>query len=156
ANIQNVRKHYNLKIGERSAETIKLDIGIAGEVTEDIKIDIRGRGLLTGLPQTITISAYQVADYLQDSVDAMVDTVKQSLEKPPPESAADITDRGIVLSGGGSLRTKLGDTSSNETKMPVFVDEAPLDSLAIGIGKSLDYTPPFRTRPNVSSPPTVG
>src|SRR5699024_9477550 len=146
--IQNVRKHYNLMIGERSAETIKLDIGIAGEVTEDIKIDIRGRGLLTGLPQTITISAYEVADYLKDTVDAIVDTVKHTLEKTPPELAADITDRGIVLSGGGSLLKKLDDMISNETKMPVFVAEAPLDSVAIGTGKSLDYIQHFRTRPN--------
>lgn len=153
--IQNVRKHYNLMIGERSAETIKLDIGIAGEVTEDIKIDIRGRGLLTGLPQTITISAYEVADYLKDTVDAIVDTVKHTLEKTPPELAADITDRGIVLSGGGSLLKKLDDMISNETKMPVFVAEAPLDSVAIGTGKSLDYIQHFRTRPNVSSRPTV-
>src|SRR5699024_11257874 len=84
-----------------------------------------------------------------------VDTVKHTLEKTPPELAADITDRGIVLSGGGSLLKKLDDMISNETKMPVFVAEAPLDSVAIGTGKSLDYIQHFRTRPNVSSRPTV-
>ncbi|MFC4558953.1 rod shape-determining protein [Virgibacillus kekensis] len=150
-----IRKHYNLMIGERSAESIKMDIGSAGEVAEDTEMEIRGRDLLTGLPKTITITAKEIAVSLNDTVEAIIEAVKDTLEKTPPELAADIMDRGIVLSGGGALLRNLDKMISDETKMPVFVTEEPLDSVAIGTGKSLEYIQHFRSHPNVSSRPTI-
>ncbi|MCG3421090.1 rod shape-determining protein [Oceanobacillus sp. GSFE11] len=153
--ISYIKKNYNLLIGERSAESIKMDIGTAGEVTGDDEMDIRGRDLLTGLPKTITITAKEIATSLEDTVTAIVESVKTTLEKTPPELAADIMDRGIVLSGGGSLLRNIDQVISDETKMPVFVTEDPLESVAIGTGKSLDYIQHFRSHPNVSSRPTI-
>ncbi|GAA0601494.1 cell shape-determining protein MreB [Virgibacillus siamensis] len=146
-----IRKHYNLMIGERSAESIKMDLGTAGEVTEDIEMDIRGRDLLTGLPKTITITAKEIAVSLRDTVESIVNAVKTTLEKTPPELSADIVERGIVLSGGGALLRNLDKVISEETEMPVFVADDPLDSVAIGTGKSLEYIQHFRSHPNVSS-----
>ncbi|MFD1038621.1 rod shape-determining protein [Virgibacillus byunsanensis] len=153
--ISYIRKNYSLMIGERSAESIKMDIGAAGEINEDVKMDIRGRDLLSGLPKTITISAEEIASSLKDTVDAIIDAVKNTLEKTPPELAADIMDRGIVLSGGGALLRNLDQVISDETKMPVFVTDDPLDSVAIGTGKSLEYIQHFRSHPNVSSRPMI-
>lgn len=148
---QYVRKNYNLMIGERSAESIKMDIGCAGEVDENEEMEIRGRDLLTGLPKTIKITAREIAVSLMDSVNTIIESVKNTLEKTPPELAADIMDRGIVLSGGGSLLKNLDKVISEETKIPVFTTESPLDSVAIGTGKSLDYIQHFRANPNISS-----
>lgn len=149
-----VKKTYNLMIGERSAESIKMDIGSAGEVTEDEELDIRGRDLLTGLPKTITITKKEIQRALTETVDSIVGAVKSTLESTPPELAADIMDRGIVLTGGGSLLKNLDRVISDETKMPVFVAENPLESVAIGTGKSLEYIEHFKTHPNVSNRPT--
>ncbi|OZU89823.1 rod shape-determining protein [Virgibacillus indicus] len=150
-----IRKQYSLMIGERSAESIKMDIGSAGEVTSDVEMDIRGRDLLTGLPKTITITSKEISESLKDTVESIVEAVKNTLEKTPPELAADVMDRGIVLSGGGALLKNLDQVISDETKIPVFVTENPLDSVAIGTGKSLEYIQHFRSHPNVSSRPTV-
>ncbi|MEW9675899.1 rod shape-determining protein [Lentibacillus sp. L22] len=152
---QYIRKTYNLMIGERSAESIKLDIGDAGEVKDDKELDIRGRDMLTGLPKTVTITAKEIAGSLQDTVKEIVDAVKNTLEKTPPELAADIIDRGIVLTGGGSLLQNIDQVISDETKMPVFVADDALDSVAIGTGKSLEYIQHFRESGNVSNRPTV-
>ncbi|QTM99958.1 MreB/Mrl family cell shape determining protein [Sediminibacillus dalangtanensis] len=149
--IQYIRKQYNLMIGERSSESIKMDIGSAGRPSEVEEMDIRGRDLLTGLPKTITISSDEISSSLQDTVSSIVEAVKNTLEKTPPELAADIMDRGIVLSGGGALLKGLDDVISEETKMPVFVAEEPLDSVAIGTGKALEYIHHFTSQPNVSS-----
>lgn len=153
--IQYIRKKYNLMIGERSAESIKMDIGFAGELKEDEELDIRGRDLLTGLPKTITITKKEIAASLADNVEAIVEAVKGTLEKTPPELAADIMDRGIVLTGGGALLENLDQVISDETQMPVFVTENPLDSVAIGTGKSLDYIQHFRSHPHVSTRPNA-
>ncbi len=153
--IHYIRKHYNLMIGERSAESIKMDVGSAGVVKEDIDMDIRGRDLLTGLPKTITITAKEIAGALEDTVLSIVEAVKNTLEKTPPELAADIMDRGIVLSGGGALLKNFDQVISDETKMPVFVTEDPLESVAIGTGKSLEYIQHFRSHPGVSARPFV-
>jgi len=149
--IQYIRKHYNLMIGERSAESIKMDIGTAGEVEVDEEMEIRGRDLLTGLPKTISITAEEIASSLTDAVAIIVESVKNTLEKTPPELAADIMDRGIVLSGGGSLLKNLDRMISEETKIPVFIADDPLESVAIGTGKSLDYIQHFQTNPNVAT-----
>lgn len=145
-----IRKEYSLLIGERSAESIKLDIGTAGEVTEDKELDIRGRDLLTGLPKTITVTAKEIAGALNETVEAIVEAVKNTLEKTPPELAADIMDRGIVLTGGGALLKNIDQVISNETKIPVFVADEPLESVAVGTGKSIDYIQHFRNS-NVST-----
>ncbi|WP_305852317.1 rod shape-determining protein [Virgibacillus sp. MSJ-26] len=153
--INHIRKNYNLLIGERSAESVKMDIGSAGEILEDREMDIRGRDLLSGLPKTITITAKEISESIHEAVNSIVEAVKSTLEKTPPELAADIMDRGIVLSGGGALLNNIDKVISDETKMPVFVTEDPLDSVAIGTGKSLEYIQHFRTHPNVSTRPTI-
>ncbi|SEA54737.1 rod shape-determining protein MreB [Thalassobacillus cyri] len=149
--IQYIRKQYNLMIGERTAENIKMEIGAAGSPEEEKEMDIRGRDLLTGLPKTISINAAEISGALKDTVDAIIDAVKNTLEKTPPELAADIMDRGIVLTGGGALLKNMDQVISDETKMPVFVADDPLDCVAIGTGKSLEYIHHFKAQPNVAS-----
>jgi rod shape-determining protein MreB and related proteins len=144
--IQYIRKTYNLMIGERTAEAIKVEIGSAGHPEGIGKMEIRGRDLLTGLPKTIEISAEEVAEALRDTVYAIVDSVKNTLEKTPPELAADIMDRGIVLTGGGALLRNLDKVISKETDMPVIVAENPLDCVAIGTGKALDHIDLFKNK----------
>jgi len=152
---QYIRQKYNLLIGERSAESIKMEIGSAGTVEENKEIEIRGRDLLTGLPKTISITSEEVSTSLQDSVHAIITAIKDTLEQTPPELSADIMDRGIVLTGGGSLLHNLDQKISEETNIPVFLADDPLDSVAIGTGKSLDYMKHFRSNPNISSRPTM-
>jgi rod shape-determining protein MreB len=149
--IQYIRKKYSLMIGVRSAETVKMEIGQANVTEEETSIDLRGRDLLTGLPKTITVTSTEIAEALSDTVTAIVEAVKVTLEKTPPELSADIMERGIVLSGGGALLKGLDDVISDETKMPVFIAESPLDSVAIGTGKALEYIEHFKSHPNVAS-----
>jgi rod shape-determining protein MreB and related proteins len=144
--IHYIRKTYNLMIGERTAEAIKVEIGSAGNPEGIGTMEIRGRDLLTGLPKTIEISAEEIAEALRDTVYAIVDSVKNTLEKTPPELAADIMDRGIVLTGGGALLRNLDKVISEETKMPVIVAENPLDCVAIGTGKALDHIHLFKNK----------
>lgn len=134
-----IRKKYNLMVGARTGEQVKVEIGSAGKADGIANMDIRGRDLLTGLPKTIEISAEEIADALRDTVDSIVDAVKSTLEKTPPELAADIMDRGIVLTGGGALLRNLDQVIADETKMPVLIAEDPLDCVAIGTGKALDH-----------------
>ncbi|MDA1477447.1 rod shape-determining protein [Bacillus changyiensis] len=142
--ISYIRKTYNLMIGDRTAEAVKLEIGSA-EVTEEPEtMEIRGRDLLTGLPKTIEITAKEITGALHDTVFAIVEAVKNTLEKTPPELAADIMDRGIVLTGGGALLRSLDKVISEETKMPVIVAEDPLDCVAIGTGKALEQIHLFK------------
>ena len=114
-------------------------IRVAGD-----EMDIRGRDLLTGLPKTISITAEEIAKALRDTVETIVDAVKMTLEKTPPELAADIMDRGIVLTGGGALLRNLDKVISDETKMPVIIAEDPLDCVAIGTGKALEHIHLFK------------
>ena len=144
--IHYIRKTYNLMIGERTAEAIKVEIGSAGNPEGIDNMEIRGRDLLTGLPKTIEISPEEIAEALRDTVYAIVDSVKNTLEKTPPELAADIMDRGIVLTGGGALLRNLDKVISEETKMPVIVAENPLDCVAIGTGKALDHIHLFKNK----------
>jgi len=144
--ISYIRKNYNLMIGERTAETIKVEIGSAGTPDGIDNMEIRGRDLLTGLPKTIEITAKEIAAALNDTVYAIVEAVKNTLEKTPPELAADIMDRGIVLTGGGALLRNLDRVISEETKMPVLIAENPLDCVAIGTGKALDHIHLFKNK----------
>lgn len=147
--INYIRKNYNLMIGERTAEIIKVEVGSAGmsEHVEHIEnMEIRGRDLLTGLPKTIEITAEEIATALKDTVYSIVEAVKNTLEKTPPELAADIMDRGIVLTGGGALLRNIDKVISEETNMPVLIAENALDCVAIGTGKALDNIDLFKTR----------
>ncbi|HZG71040.1 MAG TPA: rod shape-determining protein [Chondromyces sp.] len=146
AMIAYIRKQYNLLIGDRTAEAIKMEIGSAGDPEGIPSMEIRGRDLLTGLPKTIEITPEEIADALKDTVYAIVDTVKSTLERTPPELAADIMDRGIVLTGGGALLRNLDKVISQETNMPVIIAEDPLDCVAIGTGKALDHIHLFKNK----------
>lgn len=146
AMVNYIRKTYNLLIGDRTAESIKMEIGSAGDPEGIENMEIRGRDLLTGLPKTIEITAQEISKALHDTVYAIVDAVKNTLEKTPPELAADIMDRGIVLTGGGALLRNLDKIISEETKMPVLIAENPLDCVAIGTGKALDHIHLFKNK----------
>ncbi|SIT83133.1 rod shape-determining protein [Edaphobacillus lindanitolerans] len=133
-----IRKTYNLTIGERTAEQIKIEIGSAKVADKPEKMEIRGRDLLTGLPKTIEISSEEIAEALKEAITAIVDGVKKTLETTPPELSADVMERGIVLTGGGALLSNLDKVISEQTNMPVFIADDPLDCVAIGTGKALD------------------
>ncbi|OIJ18379.1 rod shape-determining protein [Anaerobacillus alkalidiazotrophicus] len=148
--IQYIKKAYNLMIGERTAEAVKFEIGSAG-VPEGIDdMDIRGRDLVTGLPKTISITAVEIAEALADTVNTIIESVKNTLEKSPPELAADIMDRGIVLTGGGGLLRNLDRVLSDETHMPVLVAENPLDCVALGTGRALENLHLFRSKAGIT------
>jgi rod shape-determining protein MreB len=144
--IQYIKKVYNLMIGERTAEELKIQIGAAEEFEEARSLDIRGRDLLTGLPRTFMVTSKEISEALSDTVGSIVEAVKVTLEKSPPELAADIMDRGIVLTGGGALLRNLDKRLSRETGMPVLVAEDPLDCVAVGTGKALDNYDIYRKR----------
>jgi len=137
--ISYIRKTYNLTIGERTAEAVKMEIGTALAEGPEARMDIRGRDLLTGLPKTIEISSQEISESLREAVSSIIDGVRKTLEQTPPELSADVMERGIVLTGGGALLTNLDKVISQETNMPVFIAEDPLDCVAIGTGKALDH-----------------
>jgi len=132
------RKNYNLLIGERTAEQIKIDIGSAYPLPEEKTIEVRGRDLVTGLPKTLTLTSSEIRDALAEPVATVVDAVRMTLEKTPPELAADIMDRGIVMAGGGSLLRGLDKYLAQETDMSVYVVDDPISCVAYGTGKILE------------------
>ena len=134
-----IRKTYNLTIGERTAEAIKIEIGSARVSDQEEKMDIRGRDLVTGLPKTIEITSKEISNALRESISAIIDGVKKTLEQTPPELSADVMERGIMLTGGGALLKNLDKVISEQTNIPVFIAENPLDCVAIGTGKALDH-----------------
>lgn len=139
--IHHIKRKYNLMIGDRTAEEIKINIGAAHFADPDganEKYDVRGRDLVTGLPKTIEISAKEIKDSLAEPVSSIIEAIKICLEKTPPELAADIMDRGIVMAGGGSLLKGLDELISEETGMPVHIAEEPLAAIAVGTGKVLE------------------
>lgn len=144
--IQYIKRTYNLMIGERTAESLKIEIGAAAKLDESKSHDIRGRDLLTGLPRTFNVTSDEICEALADTVGSIIEAVKVTLEKSPPELAADIMDRGIVLTGGGALLRNLDKRLADETGMPVLVAEEPLDCVAIGTGKALDNYDVYRKR----------
>jgi rod shape-determining protein MreB len=137
--IQYVKRKYNLMIGERTAEQLKMEIGTADGGSESESMEIRGRDLVSGLPKTLSISSKEIAEALKDTVQAIIEAVKITLEKAPPELSADVMDRGIVIAGGGALLRDLDRVLSKETGIPVIVAENALDSVAIGTGRYLEY-----------------
>ena len=134
-----VRKNYNLLIGERTAEQLKINVASASvEAAKELDSQtIRGRDLVTGLPKTIEIRPEDVAEAIQDVVQEIITAIKETLEETSPEIAADVIDHGIVLTGGGALLRHLPDVISEATKVPVFVAQDPLDCVAVGTGESL-------------------
>ena len=133
-----VKKEYSLMIGERSAEQIKVTVGNAYPKPKEEYMDVRGRDLITGLPKNISISSSEINEALKEPINSIIDSIKYTLEKTPPELAADIMDKGIMLAGGGALLSGLDKLIREETGMPVTVAETPLDCVAIGAGKVLD------------------
>lgn len=144
--ISYIRKAYNLTIGERTAEAIKVEIGTARVDDVNESMEIRGRDLLTGLPKTIEITAKEISESLREAITAIIDGVKRTLEQTPPELSADVMERGIVLTGGGALLRNLDKVISDETHMPVFIAEDPLDCVAIGTGKALEHIDLIRSQ----------
>ncbi|WP_317644380.1 rod shape-determining protein [Sporosarcina sp. GW1-11] len=136
--IEYVRKTYHMLIGDRTAETVKREIGSAFDLEKTEKMDIHGRDLLTGLPKTMEITSQEIVIALKEPVAAVIEGMRSTLEKTPPELASDVMDRGLVLTGGGSLLRNLDKAISEETKMPVFIAENPLDCVVIGTGKALE------------------
>ena len=135
--VQYVKRMYNLMIGERTAEEVKITIGSAIVTPEaDKSMDIRGRDLVSGLPKTLNIKASEVRDALDEPIYKIIDAVKGTLEKP--ELAADVMDHGIMMTGGGALLTNLDKLLSKETGMPVLVSEDALSCVGEGTGKSLE------------------
>lgn len=133
-----IKKEYNLMIGERTAEEIKVTVGAAYPKPKDESMEIRGRDLITGLPKNMAITSAEILDALKEPVNSIVDSIKYTLEKTPPELASDIMDRGIMLTGGGALLSGLDKLIKQETGMPVSIAEKPLDCVVMGAGKVLD------------------
>ena len=136
--IQHVKKEYQLLLGERTAEEIKMAIGSAFPMPDEPNAEIRGRDLVSGLPKTIVVSSEEIRKALEEPVNAIVDAVKETLDKCPPELSGDIMDRGIVLTGGGALLKGLDERLKHETGMPILVADMPLDSVAMGSGKCVE------------------
>jgi len=136
--ISYVRKKYNLIIGEQTAEEIKIQIGSALPLAEELSMEVRGRDQVAGLPKTITLTSGEVTEAIAEPLSAIVGVVKQTLEKTPPELAADIIDRGMVLCGGGALLRNIARLMTKETGVPCYVAEHPLACVALGAGKALE------------------
>ena len=136
--MQYIKRTYNLMIGERTAEEIKIKIGTAYPVENEEKEEVRGRDLVTGLPKTITITSKEVHHALSEPVAAIIEAIRNTLEKTPPELASDIMDRGIVMAGGGALLRGLDRLVAEQTGMPVHLADEPLLAVAYGTGKVLE------------------
>jgi rod shape-determining protein MreB and related proteins len=137
--IQYVRKEYNVLIGERTAEKIKMEIGYALVDHEMMEMDIRGRDLVTGLPKTVTLNSYEIRDAIKESLLHIMEAIRATLEDCPAELSGDIVDRGVILSGGGALLNGIQDWLGGEMVVPVHIAPNPLESVAIGTGKALQY-----------------
>ena len=139
--INYVKRKHNLLIGERTAELIKITIGTAAPTDEIETMEIKGRDLVAGVPKTLEIKSEEVREALSEPVTAVVESVKIALERTPPELAADIVDKGIVMTGGGSLLRNLDVLLREATGLPVMLAEDPLTAVAIGTGRTLDELP---------------
>jgi rod shape-determining protein MreB len=136
--VSHIKKEYNLMIGERTSEEIKITIGSAFPKEQEESMDVRGRDLVTGLPKTLKITSTEVLEALREPIASIIESIKLTLEKTPPELAADIMDKGIMLTGGGALLDGLDNLVRQETGMPVHIADNPLDCVAIGAGKVLE------------------
>jgi len=137
--INYIKKKYNLLLGDRSAEQVKIKIGSATRMSDnEMSMEIKGRDLMSGIPKTLKITEDEVREALADAVSTIVHTIKITLENTPPELASDIVDRGIVIAGGGALLRGLDQLLREETDLPVVVADDPLSSVAYGVGRALD------------------
>src|SRR5574340_1128858 len=136
--VQHMRKNHNVLIGEPTAERIKIEIGSAAPVGDEQEMEVKGRDLVSGIPKTVTVRSDEIRAALQEPVQQIVDAVRRALEITPPELASDIVDRGIVMTGGGSLIRGLDTLLSHETGLPIHVDEDPLTCVVRGTGRILD------------------
>src|SRR5919199_59264 len=136
--INHIKREYKLLVGQQTAEEIKLEVGSAWDVREEVQAEVRGRDMLTGLPKTIVLNSDEIRRALDEPVAQIIEAIKSTLDKTPPELAADIMDRGIVLAGGGALLTNLDERLRRETQMPVHLAESPLTCVAVGSGRSLE------------------
>ncbi len=141
--VEYMKKNYNLMIGERTAEDIKMKIGSAYPLEEELSLEVRGRDLVAGLPKTVTITSEEIRDAIAEPVRSIVDSAKIALERTPPELAADLIDRGIVLAGGGAQLKGLDKIISEETGLPVHIAEDSVTAVARGTGKVLELDPKF-------------
>ena len=135
--INYTKRAYNLLIGERTAEEIKIRVGSAAPLEEELSMEVRGRDSIAGLPKTITVTSQEIRDALEETISAIAEMVRSAIEHCPPELSADLVDRGIVLAGGGSLVRELDQLLSNTTGLPVFVSEGPLCAVVNGTGAVL-------------------
>ena len=137
--VRYMRKKHNLLIGERTAEDIKIKIGTCYPLPEPMTLDVRGRNLVTGLPKTVTVSSEETEEALREATMQIVDAVHSVLEKTPPELAADVADRGIVLTGGGALLRGLEELIESHTGINTMTAEDPMTCVAIGTGKYVEF-----------------
>ena len=135
-----IKKEYNLIIGERTAENIKVQVGAAYPSARNEKISVRGRDVVSGLPKNVTVSSDEIAVALHDSVESIITCVKNVLERTPPELAADIMDHGIILTGGGAMLYGLADLIRTETNIPAMLADDALSCVAIGTGKAIEFS----------------
>jgi rod shape-determining protein MreB len=142
--VQYLKKNYNLLVGERTAEQVKKEIGSACELDPELETEIRGRDLVAAIPRTIKISSVEIREALSEPISAICDSIKLSLERTPPEVAADILDRGIILTGGGALIRGLDKRIKQETNLPVHIAEDPLTCVVRGTGKILENLQNYR------------
>lgn len=149
--VEYLRKTYNLMIGERTAEEIKIRIGSAYPLEEELNMDVRGRDLIAGLPKTINITSVEIREALHDPVQAIVDASKSTLEHTPPELAADLIDHGIVMAGGGALLRGLDKRIAEETGLPVHIADDPLTAVVMGTGETLNMPHHMRRRLTVQA-----
>ena len=136
--IQHVKRRYNLLIGDRTAENVKIEVGNAFPFDEQKSIQIKGRDMIAGIPRTVDITSDEIREALSEPVTAIIDAVRVALERTPPELAADIVDKGIVLAGGGSLLSNLDVALREETHLPVMLAEEPMSCVVLGTGRVLD------------------
>src|SRR4051812_30792180 len=136
--IQYIKKEYSLALGERTAEVVKMELGSAWKLRQELQAEIRGRDLVTGLPKTIVTSTNEIREAIEEPVSSIVDAVKVTLDKTPPELAADIMERGIMLAGGGALLKGLPERLAQETGMPIQIAPRPLEAIALGSGQALE------------------
>lgn len=136
--VQFIKRNYNLLVGERTAELIKINIGNAYPETETKSMEIKGRDLVTGIPRHLVVTSDEIREAMAEPVHTIIDAIKTTLERTPPELAGDIVDKGIMLAGGGALIRGLDKLIHEETKLPVMIAEDPLSCVALGAGKALD------------------
>jgi rod shape-determining protein MreB len=139
-----VKRRYNLLIGERTAEEVKIQIGSALPLARDLEIEVRGRDQVDGLPKTITLRSSDVTEAISETLSLIVANVKAVLEQTPPELAADVADRGMLLTGGGCLLRNLDTLLTRETGVAAYVAEDPVACVAVGAGKALEHIETYR------------